>query len=92
MQYCATGKHLNKATLTAIRSAGNTLAKYLEVVLTDVIVSSYHTVVGHEQEFPQDVISLNFARIDQEYFSVDNNGATTSAAKGSWNQQTGGTN
>jgi type VI secretion system secreted protein Hcp len=89
MQYCATGKHLSKATLTAIRAAGDTPAKYLEIVLTDVVVSGYHTGAGNEQDVPSDVITLNFAKIDQEYFAVDNKGTATSAGKGSWNQQTG---
>src|SRR5690348_6924432 len=71
MQYCATGKHLSKATLTATRAAGGTLARYLEVVLTDVVVSSYRTGAGNEQDIAHDVISLNFAKIDQEYFAVN---------------------
>lgn len=91
MQYCASGKHLTKATLTALKAAGDNPAKYLEITLTDVVVSGYHTGSGNDQDVPHDVISLNFAKIDQEYFATDNKGVATSAGKGTWNQQTGQT-
>jgi type VI secretion system secreted protein Hcp len=89
MQYCATGKHLTKATLTAIKAAGDKPAKYSEIILTDVIVSSYRTGGAGDGDVPHESISLNFAKIDQEYFATDNKGVATSAGKGSWNQQTG---
>jgi len=89
MQYCASGKHLEKATLTCVKAAGDKPAKYLEIILTDVVVSGYRTGSGGSDEVPQETITLNFAKIDQEYFSTDNKGVATSAGKGSWNQQTG---
>jgi len=91
MQYCASGKHLDKATLTCLKAAGDKPAKYLEVKITDVIVSSYRTGAGVQEEIPHETITLNFAQIDKEYFSTDNKGVATSAGKGSWNQQTGAT-
>jgi type VI secretion system secreted protein Hcp len=91
MQYCASGKHLDKATLTCLKAAGDKAAKYHEIKLTDVIVSGYHTGASDGDGVPQETITLNFAQIDQEYFAQDNKGVATSAAKGSWNQQTGAT-
>jgi type VI secretion system secreted protein Hcp len=91
MQYCASGKHLDKATLTALKAAGDKPAKYLEIKLTDVVVSSYRTGGSSQDDVPQETITLNFAQIDKEYFSTDNKGVATSAGKGSWNQQTGAT-
>lgn len=89
MQYCANGKHLDSATLTCLKAAGDTPAKYHTIVLTDVVVSGYSTGAPTTDDVPQDTISLNFAKIDQEYFATDNKGTATSAGKGSWNQQTG---
>jgi type VI secretion system secreted protein Hcp len=91
MQYCASGKHLDKATLTALKAAGDKPAKYLEINLTDVVVSSYRTGGSSQDDVPQETITLNFAQIDKEYFSTDNKGVATSAGKGTWNQQTGAT-
>jgi len=88
MQYCSSGKHLTKATLTCVMAGGDKLTKYNEIVLTDVIVSSYRTVADGS-DFPHESISLNFAKVDQEFFATDNQGIATSAGKGSWNQQTG---
>lgn len=89
MQYSASGKHLDKATLTSLKAAGDKAAKYLEINLTDVVVSSYHSGTSSNDDMPTETITLNFAKIDKEYFSTDNKGVATSAGKGSWNQQTG---
>src|SRR3954453_8010259 len=37
MQYCASGKHLDKATLTCLKAGGDDAQKYLENLLTDVL-------------------------------------------------------
>jgi len=89
MQYCASGKHLDSALLTCYE-AGETPQKYLEVTLTDVIISSYQTG-GSGDDKPIDSMSLNFAQIKKEYFKQDDTGAVKSAATGQWNQQTAAT-
>jgi len=91
MQYCASGKHLDKATLTCLKAGGDKPAKYSEIILTDVVVSGYRTGAGNGDDIPHETITLNFAKIDQEFFATDNKGVATSAGKGSWNQQTGAT-
>jgi type VI secretion system secreted protein Hcp len=88
MQYSASGKHLDKATLTAVKAAGDKAAKYLEINLTDVVVSSYHTGASANDDVCYDTVTLNYAKIEKEYFSTDNKGVATSAGKGTWNQQT----
>jgi len=89
MQYCASGKHLDEALLTCFE-AGETPQKYLEVTLTDVVVSSYQTG-GSGDDRPIDSMSLNFAKIKHEYFKQDDKGIAKSAATGTWNQQTAAT-
>ncbi len=89
MQYSASGKHLDNATLTSLKAAGDKPAKYLEIKLTDVVVSSYRSGASSSDDVPYDTITLNYAKIDKEYFATDNKGVSTSAGKGSWNQQTG---
>jgi type VI secretion system secreted protein Hcp len=88
MQYCSSGKHLDKATLSFVKAAGDKAAKYMEINLTNVVVSSYRTGRGGSDEIPQETITLNFAKIEHEYFATDNKGVATSAGKGSWDQQT----
>jgi len=85
MQYCASGKHLDSAVLTCFE-AGETPQKYLEITLTDVVVSSYQTG-GSGEDKPIDSMSLNFAKVKKEYFKQDDTGIAKSAATGSWDQQ-----
>ncbi len=84
-QYCATGKHLDSATLTLLE-ASETPQKYMELTLTDVVISSYQTG-GSGDDKPIESMTLNFAKVKQEYFVQDDKGVVTSAATGTWNQQ-----
>ncbi len=89
MQYCATGKHLDSAVLTCLE-ASETPQKYLEITLTDVVISSYQTG-GSGDDKPIESMTLNFAQVKKEYFKQDDSGAVTSAGTGQFNQQTGKT-
>jgi type VI secretion system secreted protein Hcp len=84
---CATGKHLATAKFTA-RKAGGNPQKFLEVTLTDVLVSSFQTGGATASEVPMDSISLNFSKIEIEYFAQDEKGITKSAGKNSWDVKT----
>jgi len=64
---CATGEHFKEATLVC-RKAGKGQQEYLKVVLTYVLVSSYHTGGSAGSDIvPVDQFSLNFAKIEHEY-------------------------
>jgi type VI secretion system secreted protein Hcp len=89
MQDCASGKHLDTAVLTCLE-AGTTPQKYLEITLTDVVISSYQTG-GSGDDKPIESMTLNFAQIKKEYFKQDDKGIATSAGTGTWNQQTAST-
>jgi len=88
MQSCALGKHYDDALLTCLKAAGEGQEKYLEITLTDVIISSYQTG-GSGDDIPIESLSLNFAKVKEEYFKQDDKGVTKSAAIGQYNQQTG---
>jgi len=85
MQYCASGKHLESARLTCLK-AGEKQEKYLEITLTDVLISSYQTG-GSGDEMPIESMSLNFAKVESAYFAQDKSGATKAGPKGSYDQQ-----
>ena len=85
-QYCASGKHLDSAVITCLQAGGDKPQKYLEIKLTDVIISSYQTG-GSGDDKPIDSLSLNFAKVEYEAFSQDDKGITKSSGKGSWDQQ-----
>ncbi len=85
MQYCASGKHLDTAVLTCLKPTGTGQEKYLEITLTDVLISSYQTG-GSGDDMPVESMSLNFAKIDQKYFAQDDKGATKEAGTGTYDQ------
>jgi type VI secretion system secreted protein Hcp len=86
MLNCATGKHLTSVVLTCLR-ASDKPEKYLEITLTDVVISSYQTG-GSGDDLPIESMSLNFAEIKEEYFEQKDDGSVVSAGSGQFNQQT----
>ncbi len=86
MVHCASGKHLTNAVLTCLKASGENAEKYLEITLTDVVISSYQTG-GSGDDVPIESMSLNFAEVKEEYFKQDDTGSVSSAAVSSFNQQ-----
>ena len=81
---CASGKHIKEATLFA-RKAGEKPQEYLQIKLTDVLVSSYNTGgAGHPGELPVDSVSLNFAKIEFAYAPQGPDGQLQAATKAGW--------
>lgn len=58
----ATGKHLKEATLTGVRRTDG--EQFLEIRLSDLLVSSYQTGGSSGDVVPTDQISLNFTKIE----------------------------
>lgn len=66
---CATGKHINKATLHVRKATGDGgQQEYYKLSLENVLVSSYQSG-GHEggDSIPSDQFAVNFAKIELEY-------------------------
>jgi len=79
---CANGRHIDKVEFVA-RKAGGKQEPYLKMKLNDVLISSYQTGGGGDS-LPNESISLNFAKIEWEYFQQDSKGSTASAGKAWW--------
>lgn len=85
--FCANGKHLKEAKLTC-RKAGGKQEKFLEVTMSDVLVSSFQTGGSGAGEVPMDQISLNYSKIEIDYLAQDEKGITKSAGKKWWDMKT----
>lgn len=84
LEHVANGKHITSAEL-ACRKAGGTQSEFLKIKFSDIIVSSYNTGgSGGADVIPMDQISLNFSKIEFEYFIQDAKGAMSSAGKTGW--------
>ena len=73
-QACATGDHIQQATLTCRRTGltGGGLTPYLQVVFTDLIISSFQTSGSNgDAGLPAENISFNFAKIEYQYTPQD---------------------
>lgn len=67
MQACATGKHLNEATITH-RKAGKGQQEYLIVKLNDVLITAVtHSGTAEQPDTSAESVSLSFAKVHLEY-------------------------
>jgi type VI secretion system secreted protein Hcp len=86
MQYCASGKHLDSALLTCLKSTGDSGQEtYQTIELTDVVISSYQTG-GSGDDMPIESMSLNFAKVAQKFFSQDDKGNLVASGEGTYDQ------
>jgi len=84
MLACASGEHIKKAVLTC-RKAGKDQQEYLKFTFSDCLVSSFHQGGASSGEIiPTDQISLNFAKIEQEYKAQKPDGTLDGAIKAGW--------
>lgn len=74
LKYLATGKHIAKATLDIVSSATKSSQPYLRYDLQDTLVTSYQ-ISGGSGGNPIESFSLNFGRIEFEYFTMKPDGS-----------------
>lgn len=79
MQYCAVGKHMPSAVLTARKSGGDQ-QEYLVLTMSDVIVTSVQTG-GQGSDLPTENIALGFAKMVMEYKAQKADGSLDAAVK-----------
>lgn len=78
----ASGEHIKDATLF-VRKAGSS-SDYLQIKLTDVLVSSYQTGGSGSGDIPTESFSLNFAKIQYSYTGTDADGKLLPAIDAGW--------
>jgi len=85
-QYCASGKHIKEAKLF-VRSSGSRPAEFLEIWLSDVLVSSFVNMgsAGPNIPYPMEEIMLNFSSIKIDYKPMKPDGSLGGSVHGGWN-------
>jgi hypothetical protein len=66
LQFCATGKHIVRGTIT-VRKAGKGQQEFLTIKLDSVLISSYQTGGSGGSAQPTESLSLNFSKIEYKY-------------------------
>jgi type VI secretion system secreted protein Hcp len=80
----ATGKHIKEAILTARKAGGKEQIEFLKIKFTDILVSSYQQAASADVGAPNDSFSLNFSKIEVEYFSQGPTGQVEQPIKAGW--------
>jgi type VI secretion system secreted protein Hcp len=80
---CASGEHIKEALLTC-RKAGKEQQEYLKIKFSDLLVSSYQTGGSRGDVVPVDQISLNFSKIEYEYYPQTEKGSLGSKVPVHW--------
>lgn len=80
---CASGQHIKEGLLTC-RKAGKEQQEYLKIKFTDLLVSSFQTGGSSGDVVPVDQISLNFAKIEYEYYPQKEDGTLGSKVPVHW--------
>jgi type VI secretion system secreted protein Hcp len=83
MAACASGEHIETATLT-VRKAGGTPVEYFVITLTNLIVSSYSTGGSGGEDRLTENVSLNFAKAAIEYKIQDTKGLGKADGNFTW--------
>jgi type VI secretion system secreted protein Hcp len=76
-----------EAKIHFLRSQGDKLENYLEVTLTDAMVSSYSVSSGGD--VPSESISLNFTKIELRHMPTKTDGTLDSAVTAGYDLSTG---
>jgi type VI secretion system secreted protein Hcp len=83
MLACASGEHIKNALLVC-RKAGKDQQEYLKIKFSDLLVSSYQTGGSSGAEIPTDQISLNFSKIEFEYYPQKADGSLDAKVVAGW--------
>jgi len=80
---CASGQHIPGALLTC-RKAGKDQQEYLKIKLSDLLVSSYQTGGSSGSVVPTESISLNFSKVEFEYYPQKKDGTLDAKVVTGW--------
>jgi type VI secretion system secreted protein Hcp len=80
----ASGKHIDKATLYVQKAGGDDPVVYLEIKMTDCLVSSWQTSGSDGGESGMDSFSLNFAEIEIIYRGQKKDGTPEADVTQGW--------
>jgi type VI secretion system secreted protein Hcp len=88
--HCATGQHIEKATLFVRKAGGNASPEdYYTIKLQDLLVTSYQTGgSGGGGQLPMDQFSLATTKIEIEYKTQDEKGKMTPAGTFKYDRKT----
>jgi type VI secretion system secreted protein Hcp len=79
----ASGLHIRSAILTGRRS-GEPAVEFLQITLSDVLVSAFQTSATLEDGLPREQVSFNFSKIEYAYTPQNPDGSLGESVKVGW--------
>ena len=86
MQACSTSQHFPTAKLHAIKMSNDSSWMYLEVTMSDVMVTGVH-FNGSLNQIPHVQVSLAFSKIKTQYWTQDSKGGKGVSTEAAWDQK-----
>src|SRR5215469_6931706 len=94
-EYASSGQHIDTVSIEMMRAAGADRVKYMQVDMTDVVISQVSPSGGatatdstqniDETQFPVETVKLNYAQIKWTYTQQKREGGTAAGQKtGGW--------
>ena len=83
MLFCCNGKHVPKEELT-VRKAGEHPLEYLNIKMSDCLISPFDTGGAEGQDRLSETITLNFANVEVEYTPQKEDGTGDAATTMGW--------
>jgi type VI secretion system secreted protein Hcp len=80
---CASGDHIPEALLTC-RKAGKTQQEYLKIKFTEIHITSFQTGGSQGEVVPVDSISINFGKMEYEYYPQKPDGSLDAKVPVHW--------
>lgn len=84
MLYCCDSKPIPEALLT-IRKPGGEKLEFLKITMTDVIITSVNSGGSNGENDMTENVTLDFAKVKQEYTEQNPDGSGGAAVEACWN-------
>lgn len=81
MVHCAQGSHIPKCVLLCRKAGGEKQEKYIQITMEKCMVTSVSTGGSGGEDRLTENVTINFAKVEYEYWYQDDKGATHSAGK-----------
>ena len=87
LERAVNGKPIDSGKLSLLKMSGETKIPYLEVELTNVVVTSYQLSAGSDGQLPMESLTLHFVKVQSHYKPQGNEGDPAGNVDFGWDLQ-----
>jgi type VI secretion system secreted protein Hcp len=90
MERSVNGKPITSGKLSLLKQSGDTKIPYLELELTDIVVTSFQTSASGDGQLPMEAFTLHFVQVKSHYKPQGNEGDPSGNIDFGWHLQQNG--